>query len=98
MQPRAITAVVAVLFAGLTVAAYGPGTGPWTTGAAGPDVIDPAAGAPAAIHRLQTPEQEPAAETPATTPTPTANDAVPEAPAKDPAPAVRTNTRPQEDG
>src|SRR4051794_9741152 len=61
MRGQWITAVLAVLFAGLTVAAYGSGTGPWATSAAGPDVIDPAAGAPAAIHHLQTPEQEPVA-------------------------------------
>ncbi|HEX4733310.1 MAG TPA: hypothetical protein VH247_02765 [Thermoleophilaceae bacterium] len=88
---RAITAVLAVVLTGLTVAAYGSGASPWSTSAAGPDVIDPAAGAPAAIHRLQTPEQE----LPVSTTAPTITAAVPQAPAKDPAPAARTPKRPK---
>jgi len=86
MHARSTMAVVAVLFAALTVAAYGSGTGPWTTGAAGPDVIDPTPRTAEAINRLQT--EEPAAA-PVTTTTPTETAAVPQAPAKDPAPAKR---------
>jgi hypothetical protein len=44
---RAIAAALAVLFAGLTVAAYGSGTGPWSTSAAGLDVIDVKSESPA---------------------------------------------------
>jgi hypothetical protein len=40
MRARPITAVVAVLFAALTVAAYGSGTGPGTTGSGGPNLVD----------------------------------------------------------
>ena len=88
MRGRPITALVAVLFAALTVAAYGSGTGPGTTGNAGGDELVPTREDAAAVRVLQTIEQEPPATPPVAAPTgPPA--AVPQAPADDPAPAAR---------
>jgi hypothetical protein len=92
MHARPWTAVVAVLFAVATVAAYGSGTGFGTTASSGADELMPAHDTAAAIRRVQTPEQEPAAtQAPPASQTPAA--AVPQAPADDPAPAQHVSSR-----
>jgi hypothetical protein len=94
MKGRPITAVVAVLFAALTVAAYGSGTGPGTTASSGADELSPSRDTAAAIRHVQTPGQELPAPAPQPAVQPTTPAAVPQAPADDPAPAQRPTRKP----
>lgn len=78
--------MLAVLFALLTAAAYGSGTGPGTTGNAGADAltVDPAT--VDAVRRMQAAPPAPVPQVPVQVPAPPTS--VPEAPAADLAPAA----------